>query len=190
MAPRNLLEGQETRRARAFHPFASEPKQLPVAPLPYTTGERHAPTSDPGSNPPVESASARNLVWIEHLLPVAPVGLGVEQRSVSILQERLSILTVTRVYANADAHRDVQILLVEAMWRAQRSEYLVATQGCVFSASHFREQHHEFIPTETTHRVGITHASDQASRGRLEKLIADRVTERIVDTFEVIHVHE
>src|SRR6185437_1594251 len=114
-------------------------------------------------------------VRLEDLTLVAPFGLGTEQRGVGIPQEHLSVLTVMRVYADANAHRDVQLSLLDAMWHAQGSEYRVAPHGGVFGASHFREQHHELVPTETTHGVGVAHARHQTSRDRLQHPIADQV---------------
>jgi hypothetical protein len=97
----------------------------------------------------------------------APLSLGVEQRSVCILQECLGIRTVIGVHTNANTHRDMQIVMLDAMGGMQRSEYLVGTQGGVFGVGDFREQYHEFIPTVTADSVRAAYASHQASCNRL-----------------------
>jgi hypothetical protein len=94
------------------------------------------------------------------------------------------------VDADTDARRDGQILMADPVWLAHRSEYLVSGEGCIFRLSHFREQHHEFIPTLATDGVRAAHAGHQAPCDRLWKLIADRNTQGVVDVLEVIHIQE
>jgi hypothetical protein len=89
--------------------------------------------------------------------------LRVEQSSVGILQKCLSVRPVIRVHADADARRDAQILVLDAVWCSQCSEYFVGAEGRVIWAGHFREQNHEFIPTVTADGVRRAHASYQAS---------------------------
>lgn len=57
---------------------------------------------------------------------------------------RFGIRAVVGVHADTHAHRDVQILVIDAVWSAQRSDYLLCAEGCVFRARHLREQKHEF----------------------------------------------
>jgi|SRR5689334_1853339 len=56
---------------------------------------------------------------------------------------------------------------------------LVGGAGYVFRVSHYREQHHELIPTLAADSVRAARASHQALCDRLEKLIANRVTQGI-----------
>src|SRR5581483_9868392 len=116
--------------------------------------------------------------------------LCVEQCKVGAPQECLGIRTVVGVYTDANARRDMQILILDPMGCAQRRESLVGTQGSVFSLLHLREEYHEFIPTVTADSIRAAYASYQASCNRLQKLIADRMTESVVDVLEAIHIHE
>src|SRR5438105_12987461 len=100
------------------------------------------------------------------------------------------VRAVIRVDADTDAHRDLQILMADAVRSAHGGEYLVSSKGCMFGASHFRKQNHEFIPTVSADGVRVAHASHQALRNRLQKLSADRMTQRVVEVLEVIHIQE
>ena len=80
--------------------------------------------------------------------------------------------------------------MVEMVWFAHFGEFLLGSKGDVLRAGHFREQHHEFIPTLAANGVGAAHASYQALCDGLEKLIANRMAEVVVDTLEVIHIEK
>src|SRR5581483_5165111 len=126
----------------------------------------------------------------EALIVTAAMSFSAEQRTVGIFQERLGIHSVIRIYTDSDTYGNVHILLLDVVGCAQRGEQLARTEGRIFWAAHFRQENHEFIPTLATDGVRASHASRQASRNRLQKLIADRMTQGVVDMLEVIHIHE
>jgi hypothetical protein len=86
-------------------------------------------------------------IGLEELMVAAPLSFGVEQCKVRAPQECLGFRTVIGVPTDTHTHRDTQVLMLDAMGCAQSRDYLVGTQGGVFAVSHFREQYHEFIPT-------------------------------------------
>ena len=81
-------------------------------------------------------------------------------------------------------------MLVDAVGRAQRQEYLLRTDGRILRVRHFREQDHEFIAALPADGVRAAHASEQPLRHGLQQAVADGVAQRVVDVLEAIHVQE
>src|SRR5579864_5750916 len=94
------------------------------------------------------------------------------------------------VYADSDARRDAHILVPDLVQVAECSPNFVGTDLRILCACDLREQNNELISTLAADRVRSPHGSDEASRYRFQKLIADRMTQRVVDVLEMINVHE
>ena len=104
----------------------------------------------PASDRPLR---AHVTIPLEELMVAAPIGLGVGQCSVRILQKSLGTRTIIGVHGDACAHRDTQMVMVNAVGCAQCREYLIRAQGRIFRAAHFREQNHEFVSAVTADGV-------------------------------------
>jgi hypothetical protein len=120
-------------------------------------------------------------IRFKELMVTAAMSLGLKQRNVRVFQQSLGICTVVRVHADAYAHDDAQVLVLNAMRSAHCGEYLPGCGSDIRHASHFRKQNYELISTLTTDGVGAAHASHQAPSDRLQHLIPDRLTQGVVD---------
>ena len=59
----------------------------------------------------------------------------------------------------------------------------------IFRVFNFRQEDHELVTSLTADGIHATHAPRQTGSHRLQQLITDHMTERIVDVFEIIHIH-
>ncbi len=111
-------------------------------------------------------------------------------RGIRILHQRFCLGPIIRVGDGADADREIQIVLIDEMRRAQRCEYFFGADGGVLCVRHFRKQDHEFVAALPADGVRGTHAGDQPLRYRLQQPVTDGVAQRIIDVLETIHVQE
>src|SRR5580704_18290100 len=98
-------------------------------------------------------------VRFKELVIVAPHLLGVVHRCVSILDQRLPILTVIGVGAYADAHSNVKSMLSDAVHILELGDDFCGTDSCVFGVCDFWKEHHKFIATLATYCVRFADAS-------------------------------
>jgi hypothetical protein len=137
---------------------------------------------------PLECADVH--VRFEELIVIAPSVLGVVHRKIRMLHQCLGVRPVIGVDDDTDAHREVQIVLIDAVGRVQRQKHFLRTDGCILCMGHFREQNHEFVASLPADRVRGAHAGEQPPGDGLQQAIADVVAQRIVDVLEAIHVQE
>ena len=90
---------------------------------------------------------------------IAATVLGVVHRKVCMLHQCLRVRPVIGIGDDPDARGKVQIVLVDAVGRAQRAEYFLRTHGRILGVCYFREQDHEFIATLPADGVRAAHAS-------------------------------
>ena len=103
-----------------------------------------------------------------------------------MLDQGCLIATVVRV--NADAGGNEQFFTSDTVWLCQRAEQLVRHLLDVALVRHVGEHDHEFVATETRHRVAITCTVLEPACDQLQQLVANRVPERVVDDFESVQI--
>ena len=127
---------------------------------------------------------------LEEPIVVAPTVLGVVHREIRMLQQCLGLRAVIGVGDDSNACGEMQILLVDAMRRAQGEEYFLGGDGRIRRLGHFGEQDHEFIASLPADGVRAAYAGKQPLCHGLQQAVADGVTEGIVDALEAIQVQE
>ena len=129
-------------------------------------------------------------VGAEELVFVAAVGLGVKHRGVRVLHHAVHVVAVIRIDADADAEADMQFVSFDQMWQCEGGKQFFRDVGCIQRLFDFGQQNHEFVAALAAYRVGGAHARDQTLGDRLQQLIADGMSKRIVDAFEEIEIKE
>src|SRR6266436_222888 len=81
-------------------------------------------------------------------------------------------------------------MLLNAVGHAERKKYFSCAGGRVFRMADLRKQDHKFISALAADGVGVANASQQSFRNGLKKLVADRMSQRIVDVFEMIQIQK
>jgi hypothetical protein len=112
---------------------------------------------------------------------MTPAFLGLIHRDVRVLDERPRIQAVLRVDAHTDACRDAKLMLVDGMNLGYCLQHFLRGNASVFRSLHFGKQHDKFIAALPAHRIRAAYARDKPIGDRLKKLVADRMSERIVD---------
>jgi len=92
--------------------------------------------------------------------------------------------TIVGVDADTDARGDVKLLAVDGMNLAQRLQNSSCGYGGVLGAVYVLQQYGELIAAVPADRIRVAYACQQAFCDRLKKLVASRVSQRVVDLFE------
>ena len=141
-------------------------------------GRRHMPIAFARMRVGLENASAQ------------PLPFGVVHRRVRSLDQREGIVAVVGVDADADARRHAKHVIADVAGGADEGDHLVGHQDRVRSVRHLGQQDQELITAVAADRVRGPHRRRKATRQPLERLVANGVTERVVDLLEVVQVHE
>ena len=129
-------------------------------------------------------------VRLEKLEVIAPVFLGVVHRSVGTFNQRIHILPIVRVNADADADGDVQFELTDAVRYSECGEYFLGAERGVGSVLDVGQQDDELIAALAADRIRTAHGTAQALRYRYQQLVTDAMPHRIVDVFKTIQIEE
>lgn len=116
--------------------------------------------------------------------------LGLVHGRIGTLRERLLILAIIRVDADADTGRHLALLARYAVWLGHDVDDLAGHgfhQGPVL---YFWKHHHEFIAGNPLHQVAFTQAGLQPSRHLAQQLITRIMTQVIVYDLEVIRIQK
>ena len=80
----------------------------------------------------------------------------------------------------------MQVALVEGMGLGHSLQNPSGRKSGIFRERDLRKQHDEFIAALPADRVRATHASQKAIRDGLKKLVADGVSQGIIDVLEAV----
>ena len=84
----------------------------------------------------------------------------------------------------------MELLLGDTVRCRQRQQHLFRTEGRIFRVLDLRKQYHEFIPALTAHGVRAAHTGHQALCDRLQQLVANRMSQGVVDVLEAIQIQK
>ena len=126
----------------------------------------------------------------EELEAVAARLLRAVHRGVDVGDEHLGVVAVARVEADADGRLDEQLAFLDQVGLRDDLQDLPRHRRRVGLAPDSVHEEQELVPAHARHRVIRADAAPEAV-GRLhEKLVARRVSERVVDALEVVEVEE
>ena len=111
-------------------------------------------------------------------------------RDVRVTEQRVGILGMVRVERDPDARRDVQVELVDPDRMVETVHQPFGDRdrgGVVGDVAH---EDTELVAAETRHQVLLAEGLGEPRSDRREQLVADVVTQRVVDLLEVIEVHQ
>src|SRR6185437_1412080 len=107
---------------------------------------------------------------------------------IRILQDIVEVRAVLRGQCNADAGVGRNLVTDTVIGRPDCSEDTRREIDDVGLALDGGLYDREFVAAETGDKVVTSRAATQADGDRLQKLIADQVTERVVDALELVNV--
>ena len=84
----------------------------------------------------------------------------------------------------------VKFLLVDGVRAGYRPHNSTRRNRSFFRLLYFGQQHDKFIAALTADRIRATDAVHQAFSDRLKQLVADRMSQRIVDVFEAVQIQK
>ena len=128
----------------------------------------------------------------EQAVGAAAADLGLVEGQIGALDELIDVGAVLWSKRNPDAGRDIEPVTVERIGGGKRLEQPVGGGNRFFALVPVHRRHDcKFVAAEPSHRIGLAQAPQQTPRDRFEKLVADRMPERIVDALEEVEVqHE
>ena len=115
---------------------------------------------------------------------------GVVHRDVRVFHQRLLILTIPRVNADADAGCDTEFLPENIERAGDVGQDLVRHLGDIFGLAHILEQDHELVASEAGDGVGLTNAVPEPVSDLPQQCVPGVVPQRVVDILEAIEVDE
>ena len=116
--------------------------------------------------------------------------LGAVHGGVGAVDERGGVGAVLGIDADAQAPRERERVRADLRRHGQRVDDLPRDRGGVARLRHLGEEDDELVAAVAAHRVRFAHRVLEAARRQLQHLVADRVTERIVDLLEVVEVEK
>ncbi len=125
---------------------------------------------------------------LEEAMGAAAGGLGGVHRQIRVLQDLVEVGTVLRRQRDADRGVGGHLMAEAFVGRADRVIDAVDEFGDLVGARHAGLHDGEFVAAEPRHEIGLAHASAEADRDGLEQLVADHVSERVVDALELVDV--
>ena len=119
-----------------------------------------------------------------------PFALGARQRHVGILEQLLGVVAVAGRNRDADAGAADNAVSVEQIRLADRSDQAARQHGDLFRPRDAGLHHGKFIGAETRDGVFFPQGRPQALGHALEQLVADGMTQRVVDGLKVVEVEK
>ena len=116
--------------------------------------------------------------------------LGAVHRNVSVLQQRLLVMPVVGIDADADARRHVKFLAANQKRARYGIEYFLSHAGYLRGVGHILDQHHELVAALAPDGVRLAQAFAQPLGQLLQEPVSGIVTERVIDYFETVEIDE
>src|SRR6185295_5981029 len=125
---------------------------------------------------------------LEEAMDPAPLGLGGVHRKVGVLDQLVEFGSVLRRKRDADAGVGRKMMSEASI----RLAYRLVNTGHEFldvgAAADCGLNHRKFVAAEAGDEIARLDAILEAGRNRLQKFIADMVSERVVDALEFVDV--
>ncbi len=128
---------------------------------------------------------------LEHHVAVLALPLGAVHRDVGVAQELFGGRAIA--HRDPDAGRDDQSLALGALqfeWLLERGQQSLGDQLGARCQRHPFGDDDELVAAQAPERVDVAHDALQARGDGAQQLVADAVTERVVDALEVVEVDE
>ena len=116
--------------------------------------------------------------------------LGAVHRGIRVLHERLLVLAVLRIEADADARGEEELALADHHRLHERGEHLARRDFRLRAFAHLGEHDHELVAAQARHHVARAQRVAQPPRRLIQHGVARLVAERVVDHLEAVEVDE
>ena len=120
----------------------------------------------------------------------ATLRLGAIHRHVSIGQQCRHIGPICRKGGDTDTSGDFDLVALELGRLADGREHFCRQQPKACLVTDRLDHHDEFVASQTRHQITFANTGTQATGHFTKQLITCRVTECVVDGFEVIQIDE
>src|ERR1019366_2785849 len=90
---------------------------------------------------------------------VLTVLLGLIHRDIGVFRQRLLVVAVLRIGADADTRGDTKVLAQQNKRLGDRNKQFLSHGRCEFLVRQFSQQHHEFIAAQTRDDVAVAQAA-------------------------------
>ena len=127
-------------------------------------------------------------VDLEEAIGAATLALGPIEGEVGALEQAVGLGPVAGRERDADRGADVDLVAVDVEGRDQRLHDAAGEADGVVDLADGRLQHDELVAAEPCDDIALAHRALQPLGDTLEKPVADRVAERIIDRFEAVEV--
>jgi len=121
---------------------------------------------------------------------IAPVFFGGIHGLVGMLQQRVDIVGIARIYGDADTGRDVSQFVAETKRLGQASDDFLGDGLDVGTIRQVGQDDREFVAAQTRDRIGIAQATADASGRLLQQDVAHVVPQCVVDLLELVEIDQ
>ena len=125
---------------------------------------------------------------VEDLVPRLPVGLGLVHGQVGVAEQGAGVVGAAVTQGDADADRGEHLLASQPEGAHQLRLDPVREAGGAAHARHLLQQDRELVAAQSGHGVRRSHAALEPAGDRHQELVAQRVSEAVVDHLEAVHV--
>ena len=125
---------------------------------------------------------------LEEAIAAAAVGLGAVQRHVGVLQELVRLGSIVRCDRDADAGVEHHGVAVQCVGRLDGVTDAPGEAGNVDRPGDPGLYDGELVAADTRDGIDIADAAAQTAGDLLQELVADVMSERVVDAFEMVEI--
>ncbi len=120
----------------------------------------------------------------------AAIRLGLVHRRVGIAHQRIDVLTISRIQADANAGGDEQFVLEDIEGQGQEADQFVGNMAGLGCIPDIFDDADEFVATKPGQRIRSAQMAGKAMRHGDQQLVAYRVAEGVVHFLEAVEVDE
>src|SRR5579863_60899 len=126
----------------------------------------------------------------EELEVVASAVLRAIHRRIGMFEQSRGVLAILGMQGDTDAAAHEELALLDDPGLRDRTEHLAHELPDAVRPPVPVDEQHELIATEPSDRVAVAHTRAKSARHALQKLIAEVMSETVVDELEPIEIHE
>ena len=133
---------------------------------------------------------ARVHAGLEERIAAARFHLGLGERHIGAHEQLVGFVAVARRHRNADAGADHHRMAIDQKRLADRMQQSLGQQHDILGALDAALQHRELIGVQPADHVVVAQRRTQPAGNAAQQLVADRVTEAVIDRLEIVDAEE
>ena len=116
--------------------------------------------------------------------------LGAVHRGIRILDQRITVIAVGRVHADADTRGHVDLVMLEHERSREHPQDFLCRQTRILGAVQIAQDNAELVPAHAPHRIAHAHAFGKPLCDLLQQQVADAMTERVIGDLEAVEIEK